>query len=393
MKDDLKFPERFLWGAASASYQVEGGITNCDWAQSAREGKVPSITDTGIDHYNRFEEDFLLAKELGHSCHRISIEWSRIEPEEGKFDMTEIEHYKKVLQSLHKNNLVPFVTLWHFTLPEWFVQKGGFTKKNNVKYFTKYCEFVVEHLKDLCKDFATMNEPLVYSSLGFIEGQWPPFEMKNVVTFYRVLRNLIKAHNETYIALKKKYKNSVEISVVKNNMYIHVSKKARWNIFYHIACKTSHWFWNEYFLNRVYKNLDVLDINYYFHTEYGPKSEYKKSDMGWDLYPEGLYFVLKHASKYGKPLRVTEAGIADEKDEYRTEYIKGLVKSVHRAIEDGAPVTAFMYWSLLDNYEWAYGFEKKFGLIAVDLKTKKRTPRHSAYEYQKICESNSLKKE
>ncbi len=154
--------------------------------------------------------------------------------------------------------------------------------------------------------------------------------------------------------------------------------------------KISHWFWNEFFLNKVAKHLDALDINYYFHTEYGKKGKYIKSDMGWDLYPEGLYHVLKDASKYKKDIRVTKAGLADEKDIYREKYIKDMLFYVHKAIEDGVPVKGFMYWSLLDNYEWSHGFSKKFGLVAVDFQTKKRTPRHSAYAYKKICESNAL---
>lgn len=392
MKEALKFPDGFLWGAATASYQVEGGIENCDWAEAARSGRVIPA-GVGIDHYNRFEEDFALAKSLGHTCHRMSIEWARIEPEEGKFDMNEIEHYKKVLESLHENGLVPFVTLWHFTLPEWFVKKGGFTKKENVGFFVRYCALIVDNLKDHCKNFATINEPIVYSTMSFLWGQWPPFEIFKVESFYKVARNIIKGHRRVYEEVKSKHGDSVLISVVKNNMYIHVSKHSRFNIFYHIACKLSHWFWNEYFLNQTCDYLDAIDINYYFHTEYGKSERYIKSDMGWDLYPEGLYHVLKHAAKYKKDIRVTEAGIADEKDLYREKYINDLAINVHRAIDEGVPVKAFMYWSLLDNYEWSFGFTKKFGLIAVDLETKKRTPRHSAYAYKKICESNAVIKD
>jgi len=389
MKEALKFPDGFLWGAATASYQVEGGITNCDWADAARSGRVVPA-GIGIDHYNRYEEDFALAKSIGHSCHRLSIEWSRIEPEEGKFDMNEINHYKKVLQSLHDNSITPFVTMWHFTLPEWFVKKGGFTKKENIGFFVRYCSFVTEHLRGHCKNFATMNEPIVYSTMSYLWGQWPPFEIFKLELFYRVLRNMIKAHNQTYTEIKDKHKDNVLISVVKNNMYMHVSHASRFNIFYRFVAKLSHWFWNEYFLNRVHKSLDAIDINYYFHTEYGKNGKYIKSDMNWDLYPEGLYHVLKHVSKYNKDLRVTEAGIADEKDLYRAKYIEDLAISVHRAISEGVPVKAFMYWSLLDNYEWSYGFTKKFGLIAVDMKTKKRTIRQSAYAYKKICETNAV---
>lgn len=389
MKEVLKFPDGFLWGAATSSYQVEGGIYNCDWAEAAKNGRVVPA-GTGVDHYNLYDQDFALAQSLGHNCHRISIEWARIEPEEGKFNLEEIEHYKKVLQSMHEHGLVPFVTLWHFTLPTWFSKRGGFARKENVGFFVRYCEFVVSNLKAHCKNFSTINEPLVYASMGYLWGQWPPFEIFKLEVFFRVLRRLIMAHNSAYQEIKSKHGDSVNISIVKHNMYVHVSKFSRFNIIYHIVKKLNHWFWNEYLLNRVKDNVDAIDINYYFHTEYGKKEKYIKSDMGWDLYPEGLYHVIKHAAKYGKDIRITEAGLADEGDIYREKYIKDMLFYVHKAISEGAPVKGFMYWSLLDNYEWSHGFNKKFGLVSVDLQTKRRTVRRSAYAYKKICESNAL---
>lgn len=389
MKEALKFPDGFLWGAATSSFQVEGGITNCDWAEAARSGRVvPAGSST--DHYNRYEEDFTIAQSLGHNCHRLSIEWSRIEPEEGKFDLKEIEHYKKVLQSMQEKGLVPFVTLWHFTLPTWFASKGGFVKKDNIGFFVRYCEFVVSHLKPYCKNFATINEPMVYSTMSYMWGQWPPFEIFKVEIFFRVLRNIIRAHNDAYTQIKEKHTKDVVISIVKNNMYMHVSKYSKWNLMHHIFSKTSHWFWNDYILKRIHKHVDVIDINYYFHTEYGKNGKYIKSDMGWDLYPEGIYHVLKNVKKYGKDIRITEAGIADEHDKHREKYIKDLLFYVHKAIQEEVPVKGFMYWSLLDNYEWSHGYSKKFGLVEVDLATKERKIRHSAYAYKKICESNTL---
>ena len=389
MKEILKFPDGFLWGAATSSFQVEGGINNCDWAEAAKSGRVVPA-GSAVDHYHRYEEDFDLAASLGHSCHRLSIEWARIEPEEGNFDMKQIEHYKKVLSALHNRNIVPFVTLWHFTLPQWFAQKGGFTKKENTTFFVRYCNFVIKNLKNHCKNFSTINEPMVYSSMGYLWGQWPPFEIFKIEAFLKVVRNMIRAHKQIYVDTKKEHGDSVLISIVKNNMYMHVSRNSRFNIVYHILKKISHYFWNEYFLKRIHNYLDAIDVNYYFHSEYGIKQKYIKSDMGWDLYPQGLYYVLKNIVKYRKPIRITEAGIADERDIYREQYIKDLIHSTHQAIQEGVDIEAFMYWSLLDNYEWSHGFSKKFGLISVDYRTKKRTIRQSAYAYKKICEDNAV---
>jgi beta-glucosidase len=173
---ERKFPDGFYWGAATASYQVEGGIENNDWAKSAREGRVP-VCGIACDHYNRYEEDFDLAKSLGHTAHRLSIEWARIEPEEGKFDEEAIEHYRKVLKALRARGLKPFVTIWHFTLPLWFSESGGFERKDSPQIFARYAAYAVSKLGDLCEHFSTMNEPNVYASQGWINGEWPPFKI------------------------------------------------------------------------------------------------------------------------------------------------------------------------------------------------------------------------
>lgn len=170
-----KFPLNFYWGAATASYQVEGNIENTDWSQAARDGKVPPA---GLlaDSYNRYKEDFDIAKKLGHNAHRFSVEWARIEPEEGKFDEKEIVHYREVLEALRQRDIEPFITLWHFTLPLWFSERGGFERDDAPELFARYCAYVVEHLGDLCTNFSTINEPNVFGSNGWLRGSWPPFK-------------------------------------------------------------------------------------------------------------------------------------------------------------------------------------------------------------------------
>ena len=150
------------------------------------------------------------------------------------------------------------------------------------------------------------------------------------------------------------------------------------------------WLWNKYFLEKIKNHVDHIGLNYYFHSEFGNKEKYVKSDMGWDLYPEGLEFVLLDLKKYKKPIYVTEAGLADHKDFLRAEYIKDLIVAMNKAIEKGVDVRGFFYWSLLDNYEWVFAYSKKFGLVEVDMISKQRKIRESAYDYKKICESNSV---
>lgn len=383
MSKFLKFPDGFLWGAATASYQVEGGIYNNDWARAGKEGKVPEAGESS-DHYHLFEKDFDLAKELGHNCQRISIEWSRIEPKEGEFDHNEIDHYRKVLKAMNDRGLKPFVTLWHFTLPIWLSDKGGILHENFPEIFARYCEFVTTQLDDLCQDFATINEPLVVSGIGYRRGKWPPFK-KSIFLANKAINNLAKAHNLAYKKIKIKNPN-LDISVVKHNINF-VSNRMPWN---KVARCFSDYFWNHRFLKKTIKNVDSIGLNYYTSRFFGIKNDVPKNDMGWGLNPEGLYNVLFDLKKYNKPIYITEAGLADEKDQYREEYIKGLVKSMHRAIENGVDLRGYMYWSLIDNFEWAEGFWPRFGLIEIDYKTKERKVRKSAYSYKKICEDNGL---
>jgi beta-glucosidase len=387
MKINYTFPEKFYWGAASASYQVEGGIYNVDWTVGAEQVKVPPADDR-VDHYNKYERDFEIARELGQNCQRISIEWARIEPEEGKFNQEEIEHYRKVIQTIKEKGMEPFVTLWHFTLPIWFYEKGGFTNKKAPEIFARYCNFVLEHLHGEAKFWDTINEPNVWASNGHLRGNWPPFK-KCPRLYFKVLKNLSKAHNLVYKTNKELYPE-IEIGIVKDN----INFRSDWKPWNKIACKITDYFWNHYFLKKIQNNVDHIGLNYYFDSFIGSKPKwYKdlpKSDMGWTLSPKGIYYVLRDLARYKKPVYITEAGIADSEDKYRAEYIRGLIQWTHQAIQDGVDVRGFMYWSLLDNFEWALGYDKEFGLVHVTPEGE-REIRKSAYNYKEICESNALR--
>ncbi|MFT7644753.1 MAG: beta-glucosidase [Candidatus Paceibacteria bacterium] len=400
------FPEGFYWGAATASYQVEGGIEDTDWAEAAREERVPPC-GKACDHYNRYEQDFDIAKELGHTAHRFSIEWARIEPEEGKFNYEAIEHYRKVLQSLRRRNIQPFVTIWHFTLPLWFSQSGGFERKDSPEIFARYAAFLVEQLGDLCNHFSTMNEPNVFGSNGWLRGSWPPFKrfavtdlvsitnsgrtfeskaskgLSPVFLYFKVMKNLAKAHNSAYQAIKKVSPNT-EVSVVKHVIVF----DSNWNPLNKIKAAVANYVWTGVFMRRTYKYCDSIGLNYYFYTKFGDKRQWKKTDMDWNFAPEHIHDAIMMLNRYGKPLFISEAGLADADDSGRAEYIKKQVAATWQAIQDGADVRGHMYWSLLDNYEWALGFGKRFGLVEVNYETLERTIRPSAYVYKEICEKN-----
>ncbi len=403
-----QFPKNFYWGAATASYQVEGDILNTDWAKAAEEGRVP-YAGKACDHYHRYEEDFDIAKSLGHNAHRFSIEWARIEPEEGKFNEDAILHYREVLLALKARGIKPYITLWHFTLPLWFSERGGFERHNSPEIFARYSAYVVSKLSDLCNDFSTMNEPNVYGSNGWLRGSWPPFKrfaltdlisitnsgrtyeskahkgLRPLFLYRRVMRHLVRAHNLAYREIKK-VAPQVDVSVVKHVILFHANRNP---INMLIAGVANH-FWTYKFMNGVHKQCDSIGLNYYFHKKFGGTATYEKTDMDWDIYPEGVEQALMMLARYKKPLYVSESGLADAKDIHRADYITRQVQATWRAIQRGADVRGHMYWSLLDNYEWALGYEKRFGLVEINYETLKRTIRPSAYVYKAICEQNAV---
>lgn len=377
------FPKGFFWGSATASYQVEGGILNTDWAKAAQAGRVP-VCGKATDHYNRFESDFDIIQSLDQNAHRFSIEWARIEPEEGKFNQKEIEHYRAVLHSLKRRGIEPFVTLWHFTLPIWFEEKGGFMHPDSAKIFARYCSFVVKELGTDAQYWMTMNEPLVWASGGYRTGKWPPFKV-SLFQFLSVLEKLVRAHKEAYTAMKK-VAGDIEIGIAKHNIFFSSNS----NPLNRVAASVSTWFWNKRFLNKIKHNQDFIGLNYYFYKKFGGNGKLPKSDMGWDLFPDGLYHCLKQLQVYQKPIYITENGIADAKDTQRAWFIEESVKNVARAVREGVLVKGYFYWSLLDNYEWSYGFTERFGLVEVNYDTLTRTVRPSALIYKRIIEENTL---
>ena len=372
----LKFPKGFLWGSATSAYQVEGGIENNDWSKTFPAGKA-------CDHYNRYEEDFELVKLLNQNAHRLSLEWSRIEPQEGVFDEKEIEHYKRVLESLKQKNISTMVTLHHFTTPLWLADMGGWSNKKVVFYFSRFAEKVFREYRDLVDFWITINEPINYATIGYLQGRWVP-NKHNPILFFKVVKNLVAGHKAAY---KKMHDISSQANVGIAKGYV---------FFEGTGTSMLGYLYNNYFLNKIQKQLDFIGLNYYFHSRrsflFFERNENNiVSDINWEIYPEGLYHVLKDAAQYNLPLYVTENGLSDAKDMLRRDFIKDHVRWMHKAIAEGVPCKGYFYWSLLDNFEWEKGFDSRFGLIEIDYKTFKRTPRTSAEYYADICKTNQLK--
>lgn len=411
--DNLKFPKNFFWGAAVASHQVEGNNLN-NWTEWEKENaehlaceaknywqewqkeKFPEmfepqnyISGKTCDHYNKFHEDFDIAKLLGHNAHRFSIEWSRVEPEEGKFNEKEIEHYRQVLRALRERGIEPFITLWHWTLPLWLRDKGGFKSRKIKYYFSRYAEKIAKEFKNDVKFWITINEPEIYTACSYLAGIWPPQE-KNILSYLRVFNNLAAVHNETYKIIKR-VSSKTEVGISKNNIYFEAYKNKLANRF---LKKFIDWWWNFYFLNKIKNHYDFIGLNHYFHSRinYGfNKNENKiMSDLGRELYPQAIYYILKDLARYKKPIYITENGLADKDDKYREWFISESLKNIERAISEGADVRGYFYWSLTDNFEWDKGFWPRFGLVEIDYKTLKRKIRPSAYAYRDIINKSKI---
>lgn len=398
-KKELQFPKGFLWGAATSAHQVEGGNHN-DWSEweklnaerLAKEsgGKYPPsnyISARAADHYNRFREDFDIAKSLGHNAHRFSIEWSRIQPLEGVWVQKEIEHYREVIKSLRERGMEPFVTLWHWTIPVWLRDKGGVASDKFPEYFHIFAARMAHEFPDV-KFWMTLNEPRSVIVNSYIRGIWPP-QKKSIFSAWRVYKILAQAHREAYHA----------IHVVNPDAQVGFGNIMGFNEPFsrspldRIVTKIYNYFSNEYFLKLTGGANDYYALQYYFHVKIAfpgkNKNENKwTSDMGWEIYPEGIFHLLERLAKFKKPIYITESGIADAKDIHRERFLKETLEWVAKAMHVGADVRGYFYWSLLDNFEWDKGFWPRFGLVEMDYKTMERKIRTSALKYKDIIEKN-----
>lgn len=403
------FTRDFLFGAATSAHQVEGGNQN-DWtewekinakrlANNAKEKEWPEhilknnpkptqpenyISGRSCDHYHKYEEDFDLAKKLGHNAHRFSIEWSRIEPQEGKFNNEEIEHYYKIVQALRSRSMEPFVTLWHWTLPLWLRDKGGLENKKFPNYFSRYATRVVQALGVNVKYWITINEPtsIIYNS--YLKGIWPP-QKKSVFAALRVYKILALAHRKAYHAI---HKINPEAYVGFANIVSYI-EPASGSLLDRLSAYIQDYFSNRYFIKLTGDTNDYLALQYYFHRRIEfpnltKNKNQKMSDTDWEIYQEGLYHILKRFSKMDKPIFITENGIADARDIYRADFIRDGLHWIKQAMRKGADIRGYFYWSLLDNFEWEKGFWPRFGLIEINYKNMKRKIRPSAMVYRDI---------
>ncbi len=420
----IQFPKGFLWGTATSAHQVEGGNTLNNWWRWEESGRVKNreISGDACDHFNLFDQDFALSESLHLNAHRFSIEWSRVEPEEGEFSESTIYHYRQVLESLHRHKQTPMATLMHFTLPKWAQEKGGWENEKILVWFERYARKCAASFGDLVPLWNTLNEPMVYFFESFVMGNWPPGK-KDWVKHVSVVRNQIKAHGLAYEAIHdEKNKNhwSTQVGIA---VYFRVIQP--WNPdspLDRLSASMRNYAFNQMFLNAINAGVigfpaawnekvpnlkgawDFIGLNYYsrekvkfnvtkpalmFSEEiHDPGVE--RNSLGWEVYPEGIYIALKSLARFKRPVYITENGICALNDEQRQKFIFNHLREASRAIQEGVDVRGYFHWSLLDNFEWAHGYTPRFGLVEVDYASQKRTPRESARLYSEIARTNAL---
>ncbi len=408
----MSFPKGFLIGAATAAHQVEGNNKNSDcWAQEQMEFTSfdePSLD--ACDHYNRYEEDIRLMAEAGLNVYRFSIEWARIEPEEGVYDDAEIAHYGKVLDCCRANGIEPVVTMHHFSSPLWLIRNGGWEDERTVEAFAKYCRYVVERLGDQMRYVCTLNEANMGIQIAAIMKQFAK-NAGNVQVGVNVENPMMERMKKQAMENVKVFGSPQPQTFVSPRtqegdilvMRAHQAAKAAMKeVCPHLlvgltlslhdiqalpggedeAAKE----WDEEFVHYLpyIKDDDFFGVQNYTRTLYGPEGSLpvpegnERTAMGYEFYPEALAHVIRTVHKaLPIPLMVTENGVAADDDTRREEFIKRALAGVEACVAEGIPVLGYCYWSLLDNFEWQKGYAMRFGLIEVDRTTQTRHPKPS----------------
>ena len=406
----------FLWGVATSAFQLEGS-EHADWAgwDPVLRSK-PDVTQ----HYRLFREDLKLLKELGVNAYRFSVEWSRIQPEEDRWDDDAIYHYQEIVDILRQNNIEPMVTLHHFTHPQWFLKSNPWHEADSISKFLSFVEKVASVLKDV-RYWITFNEPYVLLLGGYLEGCMPP-GIQQFPSFLKALKNILCSHEKAYNLIHSVTKDA-RVSIAHNMATFAPCQK--WNPFDRLLSRFAQFFYNHSLLDAfltgrlkikfpfvksiemdvpIKGKLDFFGVNYYtrIHLRLNPlrkmgvelkhKNVEKQgvSDMGWEIHPHGMERVLRAVSKLHVPIIVTENGIATDDDRKKEKFIKSHVDVIEGCLKKGIDVKGYFYWSLLDNYEWLRGFDARFGLYHVDYETLKRKPTVAAAFYSYIIKSRSI---
>lgn len=421
------FPRNFKWGAATAAHQVEGGATDSDWA--AWEKLPGKINDGGsaavaCDWWGgRWREDFDRAAADGQTAHRLSVDWSRIEPSPAAWDEDALDHYRQMVKGLRERGLEPMMTLHHFVNPLWLTEKGGWENEAAVGHFERLVRKVVKALGDYVDLWCVFNELNVFIYFSYMDGAWPPGK-KNIAAAFKAARHMLLAHAAAYRAIHE-LQPQARVGIAHHVRPMDPAKpefaldgwtaKLQYRLFSEVIPQALHTGrllfpfggFNER-LPELAGTLDYLGVNYYsrYHSAFDlsqpgtlfgrtfhpPIAETDHLRLN-ELYPEGLYRAIKWAARFKKPMMITENGWGDVDEGRRTRAMLLHLRQLWRTVNFNWPVTAYYYWTLVDNFEWERGWSQRFGLYELDLATQERRPRPAAKLYAEICKANAFSSE
>lgn len=421
----LTFPAGFRWGTATASHQVEGENRNNDfWEWESQDGRIAEGHRSGkaCDWWGgRWEEDFDRAADAGQNAHRLSVEWSRIEPEPGKFDTDALDVYRVLLNGARRRGLRPMVTLHHFTNPRWFAARGGWSDPESPELFERYVAHTVSALGELVDDWVTINEPNVYAYAAYTLGVFPPGVADRRQAF-DVIIHMVRAHARAYHVIHKVFP---EARVGLAHHYRGFRPSHRWNPLEVAIARLRHRVFNEAFpravldgqlrlpgrsvrLPEAAATQDFFGLNYYTTEDVAldlsrPGEFFGRSGYGdgADLSPngfiantpEGFWEALAWARGFRLPILITENGVEDSEDGFRRRFLASHLRQLWRAVSFNWRVEGFYHWTLVDNFEWERGWTQRFGLWSLDPITQERRKRPSADFYADICRRNALSSE
>jgi len=416
------FPRGFLWGTATASHQVEGANRNNNWSRWEEDpGRVIAGQKAGLacDWWGgRWKEDLDRAVETGQNAHRLSIEWSRIQPARDRWDEDALDHYRAILRGMYDRGLAPMVTLHHFTDPLWMTELGGWENADAPQWFESFVRKVIPALKEYCTTWVTINEPNVYTVSGYVYGMFPPGK-QSIPTALQVMINLVRGHALSYRAIHE-LQPEARVGFAIN--YRSFQPAHAWSPLDRVAAGIQHQFFNDAipvaamsgrfvtpFLKQQITGAaatqDFIGVNYYSRDLVAfdltrPQTQFIRNDYpkGSDLsptgfianVPAGMYEALKWSLKFKLPIIVTENGVEDAADELRPRYLLQHVHQVWRAVNFNWPVRGYFHWSLVDNFEWERGWTQRFGLWGLNTETQTRTRRKSVDAYEAICRENGI---
>jgi beta-glucosidase len=404
----IAFPDSFIWGTAAAAHQAEGGNWNNDWWAWEHDPRSPCVEPSGdaIDHYHRYDADFALLASYGHNAHRFSIEWSRIEPEPGEMSLAALDHYARVLDSLHEHGLTPFMTLHHFSSPRWIHADGGWASPGIVDRFRAFADVVGRRLGDRVPFVCTINEPQIVALTGYQGTGFPPGAGDRTL-FWPVTRNLIAAHKaalESFKAHAPHTQVGITLSVTDFQAADEESRELRDRVHhrmvqvYYDALRTGVVKGPslEEDIGGLAGSSDFVGVQYYSRSVLRegriapPPPGAETTQMGYEVVPESFVAVLNNARDADVPIYVTENGIGTDDDRQRIRFISSHLAAVRQAMDEGADVRGYIYWCAIDNFEWTFGFSRTFGLIACDRGTFERRPKPSAEYFGEICRTGAV---